>query len=189
VDHFGVVPDVMTLAKGMTSGYLPLGATVVREGIGDHFRDHFFSHGATYAGHALGCAAALAVIPIYEGDGLVERSRRLGQYLLDQARELGERHPAVGDVRGLGLFVGLELVKSRRTREPIAPVDAKIRRGPNPKLAVARKLSELGVLAMAANPGNVVVMAPPLIVTKDEIDEGIAAMDVALAEADAFAEE
>jgi len=189
VDHWDVVPDILTLAKGMTCGYVPLGATVVRADIGDGFRERFFSHGATYAGHALACAAALAVIPIYQQDDLVERSRRMGSYLLDQARELQARHPSVGDVRGLGLFVGLELVKNRRTREPIAPLDAKIRREPNPKLAVARKLAELGVMAMAANPGNVIAMAPPLIVTRDEIDEGIAAMDEALAEADAFVED
>lgn len=188
VDHWGVVPDVMTLAKGMTSGYLPIGATVVRTHIGDCFKERFFSHGATYAGHALACATALAVIPIYEEDGLVERSRVMGDYLLDKARELAERHPSVGDVRGLGLFVGLELVKSKRTREPIEPLDAKLRRGHGPKAAVARRLVELGVMAMVANPSNVIALAPPLIVTRDEIDEGIAAIDQALAEADAFAE-
>jgi len=188
MNHWDVVPDIMTMAKGMTCGYLPLGATVVRKPIGDHFKDHFFSHGATYAGHALGCATALAVIPIYEEDNLVERSAELGEYLLEKAKALEEKHPSVGDVRGLGLFVGLELVKNKETREPLTPVNAKILPGSNPKLEVAKKLGELGMMAMAANPVNVIALAPPLIVTKDEIDEGIAIMDKALEAADAYTE-
>ena len=188
IEHWGVTPDIMSLSKGITSGYVPLGATIVRKHIGDYFKDHFFSHGATYAGHALACAAALAVIPIYESDGLIENSRILGEYLLDKTRELQDKHPSVGDVRGLGLFVGLELVKNKKTREPIMGVDAKIRRGSNPKLAVAKRLGELGMMAMTANPSNVIGLAPPLIVTKSEIDEGIAIMDKALDAADEFAE-
>jgi len=188
MDHWGVVPDIMTMAKGMTCGYVPLGATVVTAAIGDHFKDHFFSHGATYAGHALACAAALAVIPIYQSDNLIENSAEMGAYLLAKSREMAEKHPCVGDVRGLGLFVGLELVKNKKTREPIMPVAAKIQPGGNPKLEVAKKLGELGMMAMAANPGNVIAMAPPLIVTKDEIDEGLAIMDQALEEGDKFVE-
>lgn len=188
MDHWDVVPDIMTLAKGLTSAYVPLGATVVRASIGDHFKDHFFSHGATYAAHALGCAAALAVVPRYEQDGLIDNSVRLGAYLLERARELMDRHPSVGDVRGLGLFVGIELVKSRETREPIIPLDAKIRQGPNPKLELAWRLGELGMMVMAANPSNVVGLAPPLIVTRDEIDEGIALLDQALAVTDQYAD-
>lgn len=188
MDHWDVVPDIMTMAKGLTCGYLPLGATVVRKPIGDRFKEQFFSHGATYAGHALGCATALAVIPIYQEDKLIENAAEMGAYLLDKARELGEKHPCVGDVRGLGLFVGLELVKNKKTREPIIPVAARIRPGVNPKLAIARKLGELGMMAMAANPSNVIAMAPPLIITKDEIDEGIAIMDQALEVGDTYTE-
>jgi taurine--2-oxoglutarate transaminase len=92
-------------------------------------------------------------------------------------------------VRGLGLFVGLELVKNRKTREPLVPHNAKIMPGPNPKLEVAKRLVELGMIAMAANPSNVIAMAPPLIVTKDEIDEGISIMDKALEVADSYVEE
>ena len=186
MNHWDVVPDIMTLAKGMTCGYLPLGATVVRKEIGDHFKDHFFSHGATYAGHALGCATALSVIPIYEEDGLIDKSAELGEYLLEKAMELKEKHPSVGDVRGLGLFVGLELVKNKETREPLTPLNAKILPGSNPKIEVAKKLGEMGMMAMAANPVNVIALAPPLIVSKDEIDEGIAIMDKALEVADAY---
>jgi taurine--2-oxoglutarate transaminase len=186
VDHWGVVPDIITLAKGMTCGYVPLGAAVARKHIGDRFKEQFFGHGATYAGHALGCAAALATIPIYETDGLVENSARMGAYLMERCRELQERHPCIGDVRGKGLFIGLELVKDKQSKEPIMPYDAKVLPGMNPKVEVARKLVEGGMIAMAANPGNTIALAPPLIVTRDEIDEGIAILDVALREADKY---
>ena len=186
MDHWDVVPDVLTVAKGLTGAYVPLGAAIAREPLGDHFKDHFFNHGATYAGHALACATALRVLRIYQEDGLVERSAELGEYLLDRARELQERHPCVGDVRGLGLFVGLELVKDRETREPIQPLRARVTKAPNPKAELACKLGELGMMCMTANPGNVVAMAPPLIVTRDEIDEGIAKMDEALRVVDAM---
>jgi taurine--2-oxoglutarate transaminase len=102
--------------------------------------------------------------------------------------ELKEKHPCIGDVRGLGLFVGLELVKNRKTGEPLMPVAAKVVPGMNPKLEVARKLVELGMIAMAANPSNIIAMAPALIVTKDEIEEGIAIMDKALEAADKYVE-
>lgn len=188
IDHWGVVPDIMTMAKGATCGYLPLGITTVRKHIGDRFKEQFFSHGATYAGHALCCAAAVRTIQIYQEDNLIENSEKMGRYLFDKAMELKERHPCIGDVRGLGLFVGLELVKNRKTKEPIMPVAAKIRPGMNPKLEVAKRLAEMGMMAMAANPGNVIAMAPPLIVTKADIDEGIAIMDKALEAADVYAE-
>ncbi len=186
MDHWNVVPDIMSMAKGLTCGYLPLGATIVRKEIGDRFKEQFFAHGATYAGHALACATALAVIPIYQEDHLIENAEKMGKYLLEKAIELKDKHPCVGDVRGLGLFVGLELVKNQKTREPIMPLKARIQPGLNPKLAVAKKLGELGMMAMAANPSNVIAMAPPLIITKEEIDEGIAIMDQALTTGDAF---
>ena len=189
LDHWGIVPDIMTMAKGITCGYVPLGAAIAKKHIGDRFKEQFFSHGATYAGHALACATAVRVIQIYEEDGLIENAERMGRYLLDRALELKDRHPSIGDVRGLGLFVGLELVKNRKTREPIIPVAAKLLPGDNPKLKIARKLVELGMIAMAANPSNIVAMAPALIVKQDEIDEGISIMDKALEEADAFVEE
>ena len=134
----------------------------------------------------MACTAATAVIPIYQEDNLIENSAKMGSYLLEKAMELQDKHACVGEVRGLGLFVGLELVKNKKTREPIMPLNAKIKAGMNPKLEVAKKLGELGMMAMAANPSNVIAMAPPLIVTKDEIDEGIGIMDQALAVADSY---
>ncbi|MBL7176992.1 MAG: aminotransferase class III-fold pyridoxal phosphate-dependent enzyme [Desulfobacteraceae bacterium] len=188
MDHWGVVPDIMTMAKGITCGYVPLGAAIAREHIGNRFKEQFFSHGATYAGHALACATAIRVIQVYQEDGLIENSESMGIYLLERALELKERHPCIGDVRGLGLFVGLELVKNRKTGEPLMPLAAKVTPGMNPKLEVAGKLVELGMIAMAANPSNIIAMAPALIVTKDEIDEGIAIMDKALEVADKYVE-
>jgi len=188
MDNWDTVPDIITMAKGITSGYVPLGATVTRKDIGKFFEDHMFSHGATYAGHALGCATAAEVINIYETDNLIENSAVLGKYLLERAKELMDKHPVIGDVRGLGLFVGLELVKNRETKEPLIPIDAKIRKGINPKLELAKRLGELGMMAMAANPSNVIAMAPPLIATKDDIDEGVSIMDKALETIDHYAE-
>jgi taurine--2-oxoglutarate transaminase len=188
MDNWDTVPDIITMAKGITSGYVPLGATVTRKDIGKFFEDHMFSHGATYAGHALGCATAAEVINIYETDNLIENSAVLGKYLLERAKELMDKHPVIGDIRGLGLFVGLELVKNRETKEPLVPIDAKIRKGMNPKLELAKRLGELGMMAMAANPSNVIAMAPPLIATKDDIDEGVSIMDKALETIDHYAE-
>ncbi len=189
IDNWDVVPDILTMAKGLTSGYVPLGAAIARKHIGDYFKDHMFSHGATYAGHALGCAAATAVIPIYEEDNLIENSRVLGKYLLEKTLELKDKHPSIGDVRGLGLFVGIELVKNRKTKEPMVSIDAKIRKETNPKLEVAKRLAELGMMVMAANPGSVIGLAPALIVKKEEIDEGIELLDKALEVADRYVEE
>ncbi|MHC1729812.1 MAG: aspartate aminotransferase family protein [Syntrophobacteraceae bacterium] len=187
MDHWDVVPDIMTMAKGTTCGYLPLGVAITRKPIADRFKEQFFAHGATYAGHPLCCAAAVRVLQIYQEDNLIENSAKMGKYLLEKAMELKEKHPCIGDVRGLGLFVGIELVKNKKTREPIMPVAAKIRPGLNPKLEVAKRLGELGMMAMAANPGNTIAMAPALIIKKDEIDEGIALMDQALEVADKYA--
>ena len=189
IDHWDVVPDIMTMAKGITCGYAPLGATIARKHIGDRFKEQFFSHGATYAGHALACATGVRVVQIYQEDNLIENSAKMGEYLLEKALELKDKHPSVGDARGIGLFVGLELVKNRKTREPLIPLDAKVRPGLNPKLEVAKRLVELGMIAMAANPSNIIAMAPPLIVTKDEIDEGVSIMDKALEIADSYVED
>ncbi len=187
MEHWNVVPDIMTMAKGITGSYLPMGATIVRKHIGDFFKEHYFSHGATFAGHALCCAAAIRAIQIYQEDNLIENAAKMGAYLLDKTLELKDKHPSVGDVRGKGLFIGVELVKDKKTREPIITVKDKIVRGVNPKLELAAKLGELGMMAMAGNPSNCISLAPALIVTKSEIDEGIAILDKALEVTDKYA--
>src|SRR5512146_3070201 len=121
VDHWKVVPDIITMAKGLTSAYVQLGAVGMRRTVADKFRDKVFSGGLTYNSHPVGCAAALATLRVYEEDGLIERARAMGQVLTRLTAELAAKHPSVGATRSIGLFGAIELVRSRRTREPMAP--------------------------------------------------------------------
>ena len=121
VDHWDVVPDILTMAKGLTSAYVPLGAVGMRRKIADHFQDKVFPGGLTYNSHPLACAAALATIAVYEEDGLIERARQMGEVMAELLADLAARHPSVGAVRSIGLFGIVELVRNRQTREPMAP--------------------------------------------------------------------
>src|SRR6266540_4327219 len=118
VDHWDVVPDIMTVAKSINSGYVPLGAMIVREPIAEWVRSQYFAGGLTYSGHPLACAAAVASIEAFREEGIVENSAAMGAVFAEELAGLQERHPSVGDVRGLGCFWGLELVRNRETREP-----------------------------------------------------------------------
>jgi taurine--2-oxoglutarate transaminase len=173
---------MMTLAKGITSAYVPFSATVVREKIADHFEvDNLFCHGQTYANHPLGCAAALAAIEEYERLGLVKHAKVMGEVLGKRLNELKDDHPSVGDVRGKGLFWGIEPVKNKETKEPFAT-----RRQRFQPTTVSRMASEAlgkGVYIMSVL--NTMVVAPPLIVTEEEIDEGVGVLDEVLKIADA----
>jgi taurine--2-oxoglutarate transaminase len=189
MDHWGVVPDIISLSKGITAGYLPLGATIVRRHIGEFFKNHYLNYGLTLAGHPLACACAVRVIQIYQEDNLIENSAKMGKYLLEKGLELKEKHPSIGDVRGLGLFMSVELVKNRKTREPLVPLNVKVLPGTNPKVELAKKLGELGMQVVANNPGSTVVVAPALIATRDDIDEGMAILDKALEVPDKYVEE
>ncbi len=121
VDNWDVVPDIMTVAKGINSGYVPLGAMVVREPIADWVRDKMFAGGLTYSGHPLACASAVASIEAFQEEGIVERRPRSARSSAPSSAKLAEKHPSIGEVRGLGCFWGLELVKNRETREPLVP--------------------------------------------------------------------
>ena len=121
VDNWNVVPDILTVAKGINSGYVPLGAMVVREPIAEWARDKMFAGGLTYSGHPLACASAVASIEAFQEEGIVENSAAMGEVFRTRLAELAEKHPSVGEVRGLGCFWGLELVKNRETREPLVP--------------------------------------------------------------------
>src|SRR5690606_35937162 len=129
VTHWGVAPDMMTMAKWRTSGYAPLAAVVVSEPIAGFFDDRFLAGGLTYGSHPLGCAAGVATLQVYEEEGLIDRSAHLGQYLGRRLEELKARHPSVGDVRYIGLFSAIELVKDRATKEPLpsAPLNRFLR--------------------------------------------------------------
>ncbi len=119
MDNWKVVPDIMTMAKGITSGAVPLGATIVRPWLAEKFETQPYLHGHTYSGHALAMAAAVATIEAYQTDKLIDKAAQTGNYLMKKLRELQDKHPCVGDVRGKGLFCGIEIVKNRKTKEPI----------------------------------------------------------------------
>ncbi len=181
-DHWGVVPDVITFAKGVNSGYVPLGGTIVDEPIARHFDDHVLWAGLTYSGHPLSCAAGVAAIEAYREEGLIERSARLGEVLLRELRAVAVRHPSVGDVRGKGLFAGIELVKDRATKEMLEQWN-----GPSSKLANALKNELMKRDVYVFCRWNMLFVAPPLVVTEGELRIGVKAIDEALAVADRYA--
>jgi len=183
VDNWDVVPDIITLAKGINSGYVPLGAMVIREPIADWVRDKFFAGGLTYSGHPLACAVGVASIEAFRDEGIVEHAAEMATSLHDALHGLAEKHPSIGEVRGLGCFWGLELVKDRASREPLVPFngageDAK------PIGAVAKAALDRGLYLMTH--WNVAMVCPPLTITREEAEEGLAALDAALAVADEF---
>jgi len=168
VDHWKVVPDIITTAKGITSGYVPLGAVIVSEKIARFFDDKVLYAGLTYNGHALACATALATIAAYEEDKIFENARSVGKYLGRRLEELKSRHPSVGDVRYIGLFSALELVKDRTTKEPhdLAPLKS--------------FLVSNGVYVFNFN--NILFVVPPLVITEAQLEEGLSLIDEGLAE-------
>jgi taurine--2-oxoglutarate transaminase len=184
VDHWDVVPDILTVAKGINSGYVPLGAMVVREPIAEWVRDKYFAGGLTYSGHPLACASAIASIEAFTEERIVENAAEIGGVLADELRGLQERHPSIGDIRGLGCFWGLELVRSRETREPLVPFNA-TGEAFAPVARVAKAALERGLYLMTH--WNVIMVVPPLTITRDEIDDGIGVLDEALAIADEYA--
>jgi taurine---2-oxoglutarate transaminase len=180
-EHWDVVPDILTVAKGINSGYVPLGAMVISEPIAEWVRDKYFAGGLTYSGHPLACAAGVASIEAFREEGIVENSAELGAVLGERLAELAEGHPSIGDVRGRGLFFGVELVRDRETREPLVPFNA-TGDAFAPMAKVAKAAAEKGVYLMTH--WNVIIVAPPLTITRDELDEGLAVLDDVLALAD-----
>jgi taurine--2-oxoglutarate transaminase len=174
VDHWGVVPDLITLAKGLTSSYVPLGAVGMRPNVAKYFDDHVFFGGLTYNSHPIGCAAALATIQAYEEDDMVGNSMRMGAVLARHHQRLMERHPCVGAVRSLGLFGALELVRSRKTMEPLAPFN-----GTSPEMkAIGQALLDAGLFTFVR--WNTIMTNPPLCINEAELDEGFEILDTAL---------
>jgi taurine--2-oxoglutarate transaminase len=182
-EHWDVVPDILTVAKGINSGYVPLGAMVVSEPISDWVKSKYFAGGLTYSGHPLACASAVASIEAFQEEGIVENAAATGEIFREELGRLAEKHPSIGDVRGLGCFWGLELVKNRETREPLVPFNAS-GEAMKPVAALSKRALELGVYLMTH--WNVVLVVPPLTITRDELDEGLAALDEALSVADEF---
>jgi taurine---2-oxoglutarate transaminase len=182
-EHWDVVPDILTLAKGINSGYVPLGAMTVSEPISEWLRDKYLAGGLTYSGHPLACAAAVASIEAFREEGIVENAAEHGEYLREVLGRLADRHPCIGDVRGLGLFWGLELVRDRATREPLVPFNAS---GESlaPVAKVMKAALDSGLYLMTH--WNVVMICPPLTITREELDEGLATLDDVLSLADEY---
>jgi taurine---2-oxoglutarate transaminase len=183
VDNWDVVPDILTVAKGINSGYVPLGAMIMREPIAEWVRGRYFAGGLTYSGHPLACAAAVASIEAFREERIVENAAAMGEVFREELAGLQERHPSIGEVRGLGCFWGLELVRSRETREPLVPFNA-TGEAAAPVARVGKTALERGLYLMTH--WNVVMVCPPLTITRDELDEGIAVLDEALAIADEY---
>jgi taurine---2-oxoglutarate transaminase len=183
-EHWDVVPDILTVAKGINSGYVPLGAMVISEQLADWVRDKFFAGGLTYSGHPLACASGVASIDAFREEGIVENAAAMGDVFREELAALAERHPSIGDVRGLGCFWGLELVRNRETREPLVPFNA----GGDAAAPVTRLTKaalERGLYLFVH--WNVIVLAPPLNVTREELAQGLGILDEVLAIADEYA--
>ncbi|HET7026670.1 MAG TPA: aminotransferase class III-fold pyridoxal phosphate-dependent enzyme [Candidatus Limnocylindrales bacterium] len=178
VNHWDVVPDILTMAKGLTSSYLPLGAVGMRSWIADHFEKNVFFGGLTYNSHPVSCAAAIATLKVYDEDGLVERARSLGPVLRRHLEELRAAHPSVGAIRNIGLFGVIELVRSR---DPYTPMTGYNGTSDEMK-AVAASVRDQGMFTMFH--WNSISTNPPLIVTEEQLDEGFAIIDRALVAAD-----
>ncbi len=177
VDNWDVSPDIITMAKGVTSGYVPLGAVVVSEKIAQHFEDNKLWCGLTYSAHPLSCAAGVATVKVYEEDGLIENAAEVGKYLGEQLEELKTKHPSVGDVRYVGLFSVIEVVKDKSTKEPMATRNAKGAEL-NTMNAVGAHLRENGLFTFIK--ANMIFIVPPLCITRSQIDEGLDIISQAL---------
>ncbi|HSR47985.1 MAG TPA: aminotransferase class III-fold pyridoxal phosphate-dependent enzyme [Anaerolineales bacterium] len=174
VEHWNVVPDLMTMAKGITSAYAPLGAVAMTEKVASTFDHRVYQGGLTFNGHPLSLAAAIANIEVMRDLGLVERAGAIGKILARSLAELGESHRSVGDVRSIGLFAAVELVRDRRTREPMAPFN-----GTSPEMMGLKKfLLDRGLYVVIH--WNTILIVPPLITTEDELAEGMAILDEGL---------
>ena len=182
-DNWDVVPDIITVAKGINSGYVPLGAMIIREHLKEWVRSRFFPGGLTYAGHPLACASAVASIEAFQEEGVVENAAEVGAYLGDGLRALAVRHPSIGEVRGLGCFWGVELVKNRETRQMLVPFNAS-GEAAAPVARLAKASLERGLYLMTH--WNVIMVVPPLTITREEVEEGLAVLDETLAIADEY---
>lgn len=178
----GIEPDMIATAKGITAGYIPLGALIVTDKIADHFSDRTLWLGLTYSAHPVACAAGVEVLQIYEDENLIENAAVMGRYLEAQVEKMKQQHPSIGDFRNTGLLGCLELVKNSTTKEPMAPFNAK----PEEMTImnqVAARLRQLGMYAFVR--WNYVFIAPPLTITREQMDEGLAIISDALTIADA----
>ena len=182
-ENHGIVPDMIAMAKGLTSGYLPFGCLMVSDIIAAKYDEAMLPLGLTYSAHPVACAAALQTLKIYEDDKLINNAAVMGSYIQEQVELLKEQHPSVGDFRNTGLLGCIELVKNKITKEPMAPFNAK----PDEMVImnkIAAKIKHLGMYTFVR--WSYIFIAPPLCVTKDEVDEGLSIISKALTIADTF---
>ena len=171
VDHWGVVPDLITMAKGLTSAYVQLGAVGMRPAIAKAFQERAFPGGLTYNSHTLACATALATIAVYEDEKVFDNVVRLGKVLRQRMDELTRKHPSVGSARNIGLFGIFELVRDRKTYEPMAPYN-----GTSEEMAALNKFfREQGLYTFVR--WNTFFTNPPLVITEAQLEEGLAIVD------------
>lgn len=183
IDHHEVVPDIMCMAKGLTSGYLPLGAMTVSNTIANYFNDIPLFLGLTYSAHPISCAAAIENLKIIEEENLVEKAAKMGEYIETQVEKLKRKHKSIGDFRNTGLLGCIELVKNQKTKEPItpwnaAPKDMEITN------KMAARIRELGMFTFVR--WNYIFIAPPLNVSKEEVDEGLKIISKTISLADEY---
>ena len=180
-ENHGIIPDMICMAKGLTCGYLPFGCLMVSDKIAAKYDDTVLSLGLTYSAHPVSCAAALETIKIYEDDNLIENAAAMGKYVEEKLEQLKQKHPSIGNFRTTGLLGCIELVKNRTTKEPMAPFNAK----PDEMTVmnkVAAKIKDLGMYTFVR--WSYIFIAPPLCVTKEQIDEGLAIISEAIKIAD-----
>jgi taurine--2-oxoglutarate transaminase len=178
IDHWDVVPDLITMAKGLTSSYLPLGAVGMRHGIADQLESMMFYGGLTYSSHPVSLAASLATIAVYEEDGLIERAATLGPVMRSHHERLYQKHPSVGAIRNLGLFGVIDLVRSRDPYDPMTPFNG----SSDEMKAIGKAFREAGLYTMIAN--NSIHTNPPLTITEAQLADGFEIIDRALDIAD-----
>ncbi|TNE52901.1 MAG: aminotransferase class III-fold pyridoxal phosphate-dependent enzyme [Bacteroidetes bacterium] len=183
IEHHDTVPDIMCVAKGLTSGYLPLGATIVSDKIAKHYEDKPLAIGLTYSAHAVSCAAGIENIKVMQEENMVENAAAMGKYLEERMEDLKRKHPSIGDFRNTGLLGCIELVKNRDTKEPVTPWNA----APGQMEVtnrMAAKVRELGMFTFVR--WNWIFIAPPLCITKEQIDEGLEILSQVISIADEY---
>lgn len=183
VQNFDVEPDMIVMAKGLTSGYIPLGGVIVSDAIAKHFDDTPLPCGLTYSAHALACAAGIANIEVYENENLIRKTREMGNFLLEQLEQLKNKHLSIGDVRGTGLLACIELVKNRESKEPMAPWNANATQMSEMN-HVMKSLKEQGLFTFVR--WNFIFIAPPLTITKEELLAGLEIISNAISLVDKF---
>ena len=183
IDNHGVIPDIIATAKGLTAGYIPFGALIVSDEIAAYYDERPLMLGLTYSAHAVACAAALEVLHIYEDEDLISNAAEMGKYIDSKVEAMKAIHPSIGDFRNTGLLGCIELVKNKTTKEPMAPFNAK----PEEMVImnqVAAKIKELGMYTFVR--WNYIFIAPPLCITKEQVDEGLAIISKSIEIADQY---